>query len=303
VPDDPADTCAGKCGDVTNNCGQTVDCTARCTGCCAGDTCHIEDNAACGTGGGSCTNCLSSNSLCRSGTCQACDVCQTVGACAFTSVQAAINATSPQLSTILICPGTYVENAGDGSSAVRIVRSLSLIGAGDGADAATNTILRPQLADRSVVLVPGSSGNPTVAFEGLRITGGSDVSGRGINLGNSCVVSITDCTITDNHTGVNGAGINLVAQVQLTLTNTHVTANTANSFGGGGIDASGTNNVVTLDADSRVTVNSAVSAGGGIFASPGTVNLPSVDNVTDNSPNDCAGPGPFNGPGAICTTT
>src|SRR4051812_6966081 len=28
-----ATTCAGKCGAVVNNCGQTIDCTARCAGC------------------------------------------------------------------------------------------------------------------------------------------------------------------------------------------------------------------------------------------------------------------------------
>jgi hypothetical protein len=210
------------------------------------------------------------------------------------------------LSTILVCPGTYVENAGDNSSGVRIVRSLSLIGAGDGGDDATNTILRPQFTNRSVVLVPSGSGNPTVALEGLRITGGSGANGRGINLGDSCVVNITACTITDNHTDAFGAGINLVDNVQLTLTNTHVTANST-TFTGGGIDASGSNNIVTLDADSRVTGNQAQNSpnsGGGIFASPGTVNLPSVDNVTDNEPNDCRGPGPFTGTGgAICTTT
>jgi hypothetical protein len=32
-----ATTCAGKCGLVANNCGQMIDCTALCAGCCAGD--------------------------------------------------------------------------------------------------------------------------------------------------------------------------------------------------------------------------------------------------------------------------
>ena len=131
VPEDPAVTCGSQtCGTAINNCGQEVPCTG-CTGCCDGDTCVAvadQTNQGCGTDGDTCTNCLSSNGLCRSGTCQACDVCPS-GACDFTSVQAAINASSPQLSTILVCPGTYLENGGS-LGGVEITRPLSLIGAG-----------------------------------------------------------------------------------------------------------------------------------------------------------------------------
>src|SRR5215218_9596473 len=56
-PASAAQTCAGLCGPVVDNCGVNVDCTAACAGCCIGTTCHIDDDNACGTGGGSCTPC------------------------------------------------------------------------------------------------------------------------------------------------------------------------------------------------------------------------------------------------------
>jgi len=59
VPD--ATTCGGKCGNVVNNCRQTIDCTAVCAnaGCCAGDgSCQPgTGNAACGPVGGTCDIC------------------------------------------------------------------------------------------------------------------------------------------------------------------------------------------------------------------------------------------------------
>ena len=73
------------------------------------------------------------NTICEDGSCQPCDVCPS--GCAFTSVQAAIDFNAPQLQTIRVCAGTY---AGD----LTIERSLTLIGAGDAQDAASNTILQ-----------------------------------------------------------------------------------------------------------------------------------------------------------------
>jgi hypothetical protein len=304
VPESVAETCGSQtCGMAINNCGQAVACTG-CTGCCNGETCVAvadQSNQLCGTGV-ECASCLESNGLCRSGTCQACDVCPS-GECDFTSVQAAINASSPQLSTILICPGTYVEN-GHSLTAVAIARSLSLIGAGEGEDDTTNTILRPELANRNVVRVLAGSARPAVALEGLRVTGGSQANGRGINA-IDCTLTVTDCAITQNHTAaVAGSGMALLL-VDATLTNTHITFNSTPSTGGG-MDVTG--GKVTLDAASRVTNNQAgnfLDSGGGIFVkNSATVELPSVANVTDNEPDDCRGPGgTYTGPGSICTST
>jgi|SRR5579884_4238954 len=58
TPERAATTCAGKCGPTPNNCGQGVDCTALCTGCCRGDACVAgTTTAACGGGGASCVAC------------------------------------------------------------------------------------------------------------------------------------------------------------------------------------------------------------------------------------------------------
>jgi hypothetical protein len=139
VPESAAQTCAGLCGTVTNNCGTPVTCgscvcspacplcqrcnaaTGRCepnpaflgevcgapgqvcqadgtcacdsescaagqrcnglacvcdgrscpTGCCDGTTCRMEDDNACGTGGGACTTCTSCQVCNRAGQCEA----------------------------------------------------------------------------------------------------------------------------------------------------------------------------------------------------------------------------------------
>ena len=60
TPQSDATTCAGKCGSVLNNCGQTVDCTPLCTGCCTGEICQPgTDNLFCGRNGGACDRCTS----------------------------------------------------------------------------------------------------------------------------------------------------------------------------------------------------------------------------------------------------
>lgn len=65
TPNPAATTCAGKCGTVTNNCGQGVDCTAHCRGCCNGGTCESgTTDAACGSGGHACVACSTSDLVC-----------------------------------------------------------------------------------------------------------------------------------------------------------------------------------------------------------------------------------------------
>lgn len=66
TPEAEATTCAGKCGLVTNTCGQTVNCTPLCDDCCDGGICwprcngvcvdRLTDNANCGDCGVSCGN-------------------------------------------------------------------------------------------------------------------------------------------------------------------------------------------------------------------------------------------------------
>jgi hypothetical protein len=192
-----------------------------------------------------------------------------------------------------------VENAA-GDGAVLITRSLRLVGAGSGDDDATNAIVRPAISDEAVIAIRDVA---NVTVEGMRLTGGTGVNGRGLNIARSNV-TLTGCTITGNVTGAKGGGFNVV-DAQVILTNTVVIGNTGLD---GGIAVEGVGASLTLDLASRVTGNTGTNRNGGIFAStPATVALPSVDSVTNNissgANKNCGGSGTFTGPGAICTTT
>jgi hypothetical protein len=69
TPDPDAATCAGKCGMVKNNCGQQVNCTALCAGCCSGAVCKAgTSNDACGANdgcGGTCDGTCPTEEICR----------------------------------------------------------------------------------------------------------------------------------------------------------------------------------------------------------------------------------------------
>jgi hypothetical protein len=334
-----AKTCAGKCGIVKNTCKKKVDCgscvcdplclvcqvcdeaTQSCVAdpgqlgaaCGDGQVCQSDGRCACSgescgacrtcASDGTCTTCLSNNSLCEDGTCVACDVCLS-GECPFTSVQAAIAAT-PALATIRVCPGVYMGNHFIG-------RLLTLIGAGDGNDAAGNTMLQGT-GMGSVVTIEAAI---TVTLQTLRISGGGQVDdGGGIH--NRGTVTLRDCTVTGNASGIEGGGIwnggtmtldgcdvtgnnsDYAGGIwndndcMLTLTNTDIAGNTAGVEGGGIFNEAG--GTVTFDAASRVTGNNAdpgdpVSGGG--ICNLGTVTLSSAANVSANSPNQCGCPIP-----------
>jgi hypothetical protein len=313
------DPASGLCVPVAN--GTTCDDGDGCTqsdtcqgGVCAGTPISCPTGQTCQVGvcGVSCGSdfCRSATEICDGGTCQACDVCLGAGLCAYTSIQAAINAT-PQLQTIRVCAGTYFEDSG-GAAAVDIGRDLTLIGAGHGNDPLSDTIVRPQLANRIVLQTSVPSGLITVTLRALRITGGTGDGGCGMALFRSHV-TVNSCTIIDNHPALTGGGGILISfdTSQVSLINTHVLNNSARVGGGILVDEA----QLTLDDASRVTGNTATGVltpsgtvfGGGIFAESGaSVVLASADNVTGNTPNNCrvdSTGGSFSGPGAVCTST
>ena len=269
-----------KCGTISDGCGGLLNC-------------------------GTCTG----NQICDGGSCQACDVCLPPAACTYSSINAAVAPGGP--ATIRICPGTYVENTvsenGNDQAGVIIPRNVRLVGAGDGSDPVSNTILRPERerpARRRNHRTPG--GEPGRGRQ-LHITGATDALGSGI-LALDATLAITACTITNNHLGGSAGGGGLrVFNVDVTLTNTQITFNSSNG-GGGGIRADRGSHV-TLDALSRVTNNETFArdeSGGGILTIDSVVELPSALNVADNDPNDCSvdpSGGTYTGPGAVCTTT
>jgi hypothetical protein len=195
-----------------------------------------------------------------------CDVCPS--GCTFFSVQAAIDANNPQLSTIRVCPGDYVGN-------LTIPRSLTLIGAGDGDHPPTNTILHGTAGQGSVVTTYGG----TAHIQGMRITGGAGATFGGGILSSS-TLTVTDCTVTDNSVTGNGGGIDNSGGT-LTLNGCTVTDNEAANRGGG-IGNSGT---TTLN-DCTVSGNWGQNGAGGIFNYSGTVTL-NNSAVSDNTPNNC----------------
>jgi hypothetical protein len=243
--------------------------------------------------------------ICIDGTsCQACDVC--ASGCTFSSVQAAIDAASPG-ATIRVCPGTYAESAAS-FAAIHIFQPLTLIGAGEGADPATNTILRPTQASREVVRMADAG---TVRLERLRITGATGENGRGVNvqgLADATNATFAHCAITGNHSTANsGGGLTVdggpAVNPSTALINTRITDNSSPGIGGINLFQAS----LTLDVDSRVRDNEATDqeGAGGIMSVGSTVHLPSVNNVTGNTPNDCqnGGASTFTGSGAVCLTT
>ncbi len=308
MPPSVAVTCAGKCGPVTDTCKQAVNCgPCACTPPCpicqtcntVTATCAPDANqrgAACGGPGQVCQG---------DGTC-ACDVCHG-GGCRYGTVQDAV-ADSGGPETIHICLDRYFET-------VSIGRNLTLIGAGDGAGPARNTILNANGAGGVVSVAD----DVTATLRGLRITGGVAQFGGGVfNQGDSltmtdCTVignaapggagggvfnerfsalTMTGCTISGNSaSGIAGKGGGLASFGSATLTGCSVSGNSAGQFGGG-IRVIKSFDVftvtLTLD-DSEVTANSAGASGGGIHSTDAVVMLQNGTMVTRNSPDNCAG--------------
>ena len=233
------------------------------------------------------------------GSCATCDVC--ASGCAFSSVQAAIDAANSG-ATITICAGTYSET-------ITIDNDVTLAGAGDGADAASNTILDGG-QNGSVVTV---NQGPTVTLRGLRITNGDTINGGG--LFNQSTLTMTMCTVAQNGADQGGGIYNVGA---LTLNQSSIENNFApNNEGGGIFNGNGATLVMN---DSQISGNSAGNAGGGLFndsaratltnsqitgntvdanGNPGvgggiyneigTITLLSGSTVTGNNPDNCAG--------------
>jgi uncharacterized protein YjbI with pentapeptide repeats len=279
------------------------------SGCQGGTTCCstcLASGASCGVGiSGSCCG-----GICDGGTCQSCDVCPT---CAYTTVQAAI-ADGSGPSTIRVCAGTY--------GAILVSRNLTIVGAGDGPNAASNTILDAAGSGRVVLVKVGV----IATLRGLRVTGGvavrgtGGVAGGGPNGGgivNDGTLTLLECTVTENTAdgfgggivtggsltligctvsgntcGLEGGGI-AVSVASVMLTGCQITGNTAARGGGIGNLGRGTSTI----ASTTITGNTATvaNAGGGIFNEPGgTVTLQAGASVTGNfspagTPNNCVG--------------
>ena len=218
--------------------------------------------------------------LCDGGSCRVCDVCPS--GCAYSSVQAALDAASDG-ATIRLCPGTY-----DGD--LDITRNVTLIGAGDEADPATNTILDAAGSGRVVTVYDGN-----LTLQSVRITGGraGEYNGGGIFNGTG-TLALIDTTVTGN-TADHGGGIHNIFGGTVTLSDSTVSGNEAARGGGGIYTQLGT---VTINAASRVTGNTA-PVGGGIYTQLGTVTIDATSEVTGNMADPGLGGGIYNSRGTV----
>jgi hypothetical protein len=280
--------CAGKCGAVKNRrtCGRRIDC-----GPCPGDL--------------ACPECAATE-VCRNGECLACTVTcasnQTPEACGA-ALSAALSDAS--LATVTVCPGTYAGN-------FSINRGVTLVGAGQGTDPATNTILSGNQAGRVLLLTEDAA---RVILEKVRITSGllaNDYGAGIVNLGaglimSNCTVSgnegsnvdgvgiysqsalqMTACTVSNNActSGDEALGGGIYAQGPTTLTDCQITGNTTSGEGGGLVIASGATSLV-----GETTVSGNVAAGGGglLVASGASLTVAATCQVTHNTATELYG--------------
>jgi predicted outer membrane repeat protein len=232
---------ADACGSVPDGCGGTLSC-----GGCAG------------------------NSLCHAGVCQPCDVACLSGnpAICGADLQLALGAGG----TVYVCPGRYQGN-------FSIITSAHVIGSGDGAGPASNTVLDAHGAGRALQIAAGTG---LIELERLRVIGGdlSSIGGNGAGIVHAgAPLRMTECTVSGNEGADSGGGIHSQGSLELTrctIRDNHVTGPAV----GGGIVVTGSGTATLTDC--LVEVNSAEFVGGGLAIGLGPVTLAGSTQVRGN---------------------
>jgi hypothetical protein len=241
--------------------GLAKDATGLCAAPCTPATCPPSTCGSVPDGCGGSLSCgCSANELCLNGACQPCTVtCTGSAAACGASLQAALNGGG----TVYVCPGNYrggfVLNA-----------AMRVVGAGEGTDPATNTILDANDRGRVLEIKPGVG---PVELERLRITDGNISQGAGV-LHSGTKLVMTDCTASGNTAIGNvalGGGIASGPGI-LEMTRCAVRDNHAIGMGGqfpagqgGGMFLVGTTTLTDcLIEDNRATVE-----GGGLWIGSG----------------------------------
>jgi predicted outer membrane repeat protein len=215
-------------------------------------------------------------SICDSGTCELCDV--TFDGDAISS-GATLQDRLDEGGTVRVCPGRYEHR-------YELSASVTVIGAGDGDDAETSTILDGGGSGRTLFVENGAD----VSLQGVRITGGSANLGAGVR--NNGGLTLTSCTISGNVASELGGGIYAAnnASGSLKLIDCRVTENTA--VRGGGLD----NNAISAITISRCSFTknrSGSQGGGGIYNNSGTIHITNSQ-IIGNETEDNGG-GVYNG--------
>jgi hypothetical protein len=172
--------------------------------------------------------------------------------------------------TVYVCPGRYVGNFTVGNGA--------LVGAGDGADPATNTILDANGSGLTVQVNVGVN----AALQGLRITGGNVPADLGGGIRNQGSLNLTACTIIRNRARI-AAGIYNDVRSTAMLNACTISENTADISGGGIFnEIYGTTRSVVTIKGTAISGNRAISGSGGGLFNFGTATLDSATSVTGN---------------------
>lgn len=220
-------------------------CDTTCTPVCAPGTCGSD-----GCGG---TCACTAGTVCANGVCQACNV---TCASSQTPIECgeALNTAIAGGGNVYVCPGFY-----DHEYDFDLTADVAIYGAGEGADSASSTILRPAGQTRVMRIRTGQ----LVAMANLRMTGGvSSSSGGGMRIDAGVErVTLDHCTVADNlvDNEGSGGGIRVYGGVTLEIRDCTFSGNTTESSGGA-ISADG---LVTITS-SVFTQNQAGSKGGAI---------------------------------------
>jgi predicted outer membrane repeat protein len=202
--------------------------------------------------------------------------------CAYTTIQAAINA-APNGATVRVVGSRIFAERIDFNGRVLIL---------EGGYNATCASLVPGSASRvdGAAPVPHSTvdviGGSIVFLKNLTIALGSDY-GAGLDVWGSSHATLSNTVVTDNHSVVQGGGMYVSGGSQVTLTYGSIVSNNSASYGGGAV-VYGRLNV--LDTWSDFTGNTAAFDGGGVYVSGGTLYLNGAD-MGDNAAAGAAGRG------------
>lgn len=228
--------------------------------------------------------CPSDHICLRDGTCQLCNLSCASGNPVICGalLQAVMNTGE----TLYVCPGVYRAN-------FTAEAAVTVIGAGEGDDPASNTILEGNGAEPVLDIATGVG---PVELERLRFTGGDggirhsgttlrmtectvsdNTNGRGINTRGT--LELTRCTVRGHHSAFPGFGGGILSAGTTTLTDCLIEDNSTGSDGGGILLFNGT---MTLAGSTEVRGNAA-NLGGGISINNGTLEIAETCRVTGNT--------------------
>ena len=264
--------CDGACIDPQTNADHCGTCGNVCEAgesCCDGACINLQTDAA---NCGACGNACDAGEICVAGGCQACNVtCTGSAATCGTALQSALSGSAPAL---FVCPGTY-------RGGFSIARTVTVIGAGEGADPASNTVLNGNETQRVLNITSG-----TVDLQRLHITGGdagpSATDGGGGIKNNGATLTVQECTVAGN-VGVVGGGVRQI-DGSLAMTRCTVRDNEASSAGGLAlIDDGGPGPAGQATLTDCLVSNNTASSGAGGFLTGLPLTLAGTTRVTGNT--------------------